>query len=102
MTDEQRYIAQGRARDAAKKLRAEVATLQAFFREYGELLDTTKAALFRFLAEPSGRAPDERLQIDHVNQLQRQLCQPGFFDHSSELIEKASKLHELEKEIEKF
>jgi hypothetical protein len=102
MTDEQRYITQGKARDAAKKLKTEVATLQAFFREYSERLEHAQSTIVRFLAEPSGRAHDERLFIDHINQLQRQLCEPGFFEATSELIEKSRKLRDLEREIENF
>jgi len=102
MTDEERYIAQGRARDAAKKLRAEIATLRTSLDEYSQSLTDTKGALDLFLADPSKKAPDGRIFIDNLNRLQRDLCSAGFFEMTAEFMEKTRKLHELEAQIKDF
>lgn len=102
MTDEQRYVIQGRARDEAKKLQAEIATLQAFFNDYVERLEQTKNAITRFLTDTSARAPDGHPMFDFVNQLQRDLSQAGFWDATAELADKTSKLRKLEEQIKNF
>ena len=102
MTDEERYIAQGKARDAAKKLKAEIATLQAFFHDYADKLESAKGTLTRFISEPSAMCPDRRPIIDHVNDFQRELCAPGFFNSTAELLEKTGKLRKLEEQIRDF
>jgi hypothetical protein len=102
MTDEERYIAQGRARDAAKKLRAEIATLRTSLDEYGQLLTDTKGALDHFLADPSRKAHDGRIFIDYLNRIQRDLCSAGFFEMTAEFMEKTRKLRDLEEQIDKF
>jgi hypothetical protein len=71
MTDDERYIAQGRARDAAKQLKADIATLQASFQQYGEWLQSLAGLLPRFFSNPAQRAPDGRPIIDHVNAFQQ-------------------------------
>jgi len=102
MTDEERYIAQGRARDAAKNLRVEIATLRTSLDEYAQLLTDTKGALNHFLADPSTKSPDGRIFIDHLNRLQRGLCSAGFFEMTAEFMEKTRKLRDLEEQIAKF
>ena len=102
MNDNERWQIEGRTRDAAKKLRAELVTLRAFFAEYSESLDNLKSTLARFLSEPSAKAPDERLLIDHVNAQQRKLSEPGFFDATAEFMEKTRKLRDLEEQIKNF
>jgi hypothetical protein len=102
MTDDERYIAQGRAQDAAKKLRSEIAALRTFFDEYAESLETLKSILSRFLIEPAAKAPDQRMLIDHLNQQQRQVSNGGFFDKTAEFMEKTRKLRDLEEQIKHF
>jgi hypothetical protein len=102
MTDEQRYIAQGRARDAAKKLRAEIATLRASLDEYSEALNDTKSALAHFLSNPATKAADGRIFIDHLNMLQRKLCSAGFFDLTADFMDKSRQLQTLEDQIKDF
>ncbi len=102
MTDEERYIAQGRARDAAKKLRAEIATLRTSLDEYSELLANTKGALAHFLSDPSTKGADGRIFIDHLNAFQRDLCSAGFFEITAEFMEKTRKLRDLEEQIKNF
>lgn len=102
MTNEERYITQGRARDAAKQLRAEIATLRVFFDEYCEKLDNTKSTIARFLSEPFARAADERPMIDHVARLQRELNDGVFFNAIGEFADKTRKLRQLEEQIKEF
>jgi hypothetical protein len=102
VTDEERYIAQGRARDAAKKLKGEIATLRTFFDEYKEQLRDTGGCIDRFLEAPSSRAANDRLLIDYLNWLQRKLCEGGFFENTAEFMEKTRKLRELEEQIKDF
>lgn len=102
MTNEERYIAQGRARDEAKRLKAEIATLRTFFDEYSERLQATKDVLARFLENPSGHVHSDRLFIDSLNALQRELCTPGFFSATAEFLEQNNKLKKLEDLIKDF
>ncbi len=102
MTDEERYIAQGRARDAAKKLRGQIATLRTSLVEYMQLLADTRGALDLFLADPSRKTPDGGIFIDHLNRLQRDLCSAGFFDMTAEYMENTRALRDLEEQIKDF
>lgn len=102
MTDEERYIAQGRARDAVKKWKSEVATLRTWFDEYRQTLVNMEHLMGHWLQTPSGKSPDDRLMADHLNQLQRELSRPGFFDKTSELMDAARKLKNAEEQIKDF
>jgi len=53
MTDEGRYIAQGKARDLAKKLRSEVATLHTWYEEYAQKLAEMQHGISHFLTDPN-------------------------------------------------
>jgi len=101
MTDEERYIAQGRARDEARKLKAEIATLKAWFEDWREKLEGAKYTLDQFLAEPAGKLPLGST-IDRLNQLQRELSAPGLFDKAADFMEKTRKLRKLEDQIKDF
>lgn len=102
MTDEHRYIVQGRARDEAKRLKAEVATLRAFFEDYSKKLQGMQNAIARFLENPAERSADDRPMVDRVNALQRKLSEPGFFEQTTEYIEKRDRLMALEEQIKDF
>ncbi len=102
MTDEERYIAQGRARDAAKKLQSEIATLRVIFENYIEMLKGIEFALKSFLAEPTGKAPTGRPWVDLLNADQRKMAETSLFYYTGEFIEKSLKLQELEKQIAEF
>jgi len=102
MTDEEKYIAQGRARDLAKKLRSDIATLRTWFEEYATTLASMEHALSHFLRDPREKAPDSRLIVDHVNQLQRELSKPGFFEKTCEMMDASRKLRNAEEQIKDF
>src|ERR1700733_94937 len=102
VTDEERYITQGRARDAAKKLKSELATLRSFFDEYREQLKGTESCIARFLDNPNSKGADGRLLIDYLNMLHRKLFEESFFDNTGEFFEKTSALRKLEEQIEDF
>lgn len=102
MTDEQKYIVQGRARDEARKLKSEIATLRTFFQEYSDRLAGMQNAIKRFLENPAERLADDRPIVDHLNALQRKLSDQGFFDQTAEYIEKRSRLQALEDQIKDF
>jgi hypothetical protein len=102
MTDEQRHIIQGRARDEAKKLKAELSTLRTFFQDYSETLQGTQNAINSFLSAPAARAADDHPMIDHLNRLHRKLSDPGFFENTAEFEEKTRKLQTLEERIKDF
>jgi hypothetical protein len=102
MTDEERYIAQGRARDAAKKLRADVATLRSWFEEYAQTLMDMHHALSHWMREPQEMAADRAPMVDHVNRLQRKLSEPGFFEKCCELMDATRKLKAAEEQIKDF
>ena len=102
MTDEERYIAQGRAHDAAKKLRSEIATLRTWFEEYSQSLVSMEHVLAHFLSDPREKAADGQPTVDHLNRLQREISKPGFFDKTSEFIDASMKLRNLEEQIKHF
>jgi hypothetical protein len=102
MTNAERYIAQGRAHDAAKKLRSELATLRTWFEEYTQSLATMEHIMSHFLRDPREKAADGRPVVDHLNQLQRELSMPGFFDKTAEFIQATTKLRNLEEQIKDF
>jgi hypothetical protein len=102
MTDEQKYIVQGRARDEAKRLTSEIATLRTFFQEYSDRLEGMKTAIVRFLNNPAERIGGDRPVVDHLNALQRALSESGFFEHTADYIDKTSRLRELERQIKDF
>jgi hypothetical protein len=102
MTEEQKYIVQGRAREEARKLKSEVATLRTFFQDYSERLEGMQNAIKRFLENPAERVGD-RPVVDHLNALQRKFSEEGgFFDHTAEYIDKRDKLRKLEEQIKDF
>lgn len=102
MTDEERYIVQGRARDSAKKLQADLATLQMFFRDYSDKLETTRDAIDKFLDNPRSKGADGRPMFDLVNQFQRNLCEAGFWDKTTEFADTTDKLRTIEEQIKNF
>lgn len=102
MTDEERYIAQGRARDAAKKLRADVATLRSWFEEYAQNLMDMHHVLGHWLQNPHEMAPDRSPTVDHLNRWQRKLNDPGFFEKTCELMDATKKLKAAEEQIKDF
>lgn len=104
MTDEERYIRQGRARDEARKLKADIATLQVFFRDYIEALDNLKSEIVRFLSDPTLKCADGRLGIDRVNALRNKMTDLGvsFLESTDELFRYTKKLCELEEQIKDF
>jgi hypothetical protein len=102
MTDDQRHIIQGRARDEAKGLIAELATLKTFFDKYSENLQSVQTAITQFLADPTSRVIDNRPWFDYLNSCQQKLCEPGFFEYTAEFADKTAKLRKLEKQIKDF
>lgn len=102
MTDDERHIKQGRARDEAKKLEAEVATLKAFLLDYIERLEGAKNAISRFLSDPFAKLGDGFPIVDLVNRRHRELCVPGFWEAATDFVDKSRKLRELEEQIKKF
>ncbi|MFZ0799903.1 MAG: hypothetical protein WCA13_05830 [Terriglobales bacterium] len=102
MTNEEKYIAQGHARDLAKQLRSEVATLRTWCEEYSQTLVNMEHVIGHWLRDPHSKAADGRLLIDHLNDLQRELAKPGFFEKTSELMEANRKLKRIEDEIKEF
>jgi len=102
MTDEEKYIAQGRARDLAKKLKSEVATLRTWFEEYSQSLVAMEHVLVHWLFEPHGKGPNGRLTVDYLNDLQRELSKPGFFDKTCEMMDAHRKLRSVEEQIKDF
>lgn len=102
MTDDERFIEHGRAYEEARKIRSELAAYQGFFDRYSGQLKQAADLLDRFLADPSGKALDGRLLIDHLNDRQRALSEPGFFDQAAEFMEKSKRLKVLEERIKNF
>lgn len=102
MTDDEIYIAQGRARADAKKLKAELATLRLFFDGYIKKLEDMKLIITRFTEDPSGKGADGYTKIDHLNRWQRGLSAGDFFEKSAEFLEKTGKLRKLEEQIKDF
>jgi hypothetical protein len=102
MTDEERYVTQGRARDAAKKLRVEVATLRTWFEEYSQKLLGMEHAMIHFLNDPRVKSGDGQPTVDHLNRYQRQLSEPGFFEKTCEYIDATAQLRKLEEQIKNF
>jgi len=99
-SDDERYIRQGRARDEVKKLEARIAELHSEFRDYIEALDIAKSTVTSFLANPTAKAADDRLIIDHVNAIRNKLLAPELFDNTDELFRATKKLRELHAQIE--
>lgn len=102
MTDEERYITQGRARDTARKLRADVVTLRTWFEEYSQSLAGMEHAISHFLRDPREKSPDGQPVVDHLKRYQRQLSEPGFFEKTAEFIDATKKLQDLEEQIKQF
>ena len=102
MTDEERYIAQGRARDTAKKLRSEVATLRTWFEEYSQSLVSMEHVLGHFLRDPHEKASEGQLRVDQLNRWYREISKPGFFEKTCELMDATRKLRDIEEQIKDF
>jgi hypothetical protein len=102
MTDEERYIAQGRARDEARKTRAEMATLRASFEEYSEQLVSLKGLIATFLSDPMAKVADGKPVVDYVNATQQKLAKPGFTEMTFEYSDSVRKLRKLEEQIKDF
>jgi len=102
MTDEERYIMQGRARDEAKKAKANMATLRTSLEEYSEELASLKGLIAKFLSDPVAKAADGRPIVDHVNAMQQKLSKPGFTEMTFEYSDVIRKLRKLEEQIKDF
>lgn len=102
MTDDEKYILEGRARAEAKTLEAELVALREFFTQFTEKLEVAGSSIDSFLSDPSGRFPNGRLKIDQINYLHNDLSSPGFFENATQFMEKTRRLRDLQERIRKF
>jgi hypothetical protein len=102
VTDEEKYIIWGRLRDQVREAAADVAALRESFQQYRELLQLLDSTVGQFLEKPSGRFPSGRLVIDTLNDYQRLLAAPGFFEKAAMFLDKSRRLDELRKRLEEL
>lgn len=102
MTDEQRWVIQGRTRDRLQRALADLATLRADLSEFAARLREAADGLAFFLSEPTGAGPTGVAKDEYVIRYWSELLTREIAEKVRECARVAARVKELEEQVKQF
>lgn len=102
MTDEERWIIQGRTRESLKKTKETAATLRADLLQHARKLIETGEALAFFANDPAGTGPTGKTKAEYLLHFFGTGLGGEIVTKINELATVAARVAELEKQISEF
>ena len=102
MTDEERYVIQGRARDALKQARANVATYRADISEHAAKLKEASEHLFATLTLPPKPGPTGMKPAQYFMHFHAAFVTADIAEKLTALEAELERFEKLEKQVKEF
>lgn len=102
MTDEERYIVQGRTRDALRDAKKNLAVLEIEIEEFAKKLTDAGENLHYFISRPTGAGPTGMTSLQYALHFFGNLIPSDIVRKLKEFESESQRVSDLEKKVREF
>lgn len=102
MTNDERATIYGKAMLELRDCKSTIAILESYFSEYAHQLQEASGLARRFASNPLETATDQLTLSEHVKRGNLRLTRADFADKVDELLTATRRMHEIQKQVERF
>lgn len=102
MTDEERWVVEGRTREELRKTKQHVAALRVEIETYAQKLEDAGSSLRHLLANPIGKGPTGMTAAQYTLHFFRSAIPPDMDVKLAEFERQSERLEKLEKQVGEF